>query len=260
MSTDNFVKKLKNIAQVFKNQQKRILTMRAFYSDGFETQLNGKKVLEIGAGNGLNACFMAHFGAEVSTQDISPESEKNILELKKHLGFSISPYSGDLRTLGFNSGSFDLVVGKSIIHHLTHELEEGYFSKMVQLLKEDGAVRFVEPAQNLPVLRQLLLMLPLQGRPSSLQRTKYKKYQDHHPHPVRDNSTAHYLTIGKRYFHEVEVRPYGHEKALGLLMPGFIRKRMLDTESSQTIFPKWLSLKLAKVQIIEFKKPRRQHS
>lgn len=252
MVTEGIAKKLENVEELLHKQQKRILSMRAFYSGDFQKRLKGKRVLEIGAGNGLNAFFMAHFGAYVSAQDISEASEKKIVTLNEAVNAEIESYSGDLRELDFAPHSFDWVVGKSVIHHLTHELEDAYYQKIAQLLKKDGAVRFVEPAHNLPLLRKMRLMLPEKDRPSSLNRKKYRAYQDQHPHPERSNSSKHFLQIGRKYFGRVEVVPFGQDQALGAWLPSFLRNKL---KKPQGRLARWISFKLAKVQVIEMREP-----
>jgi len=252
----DFVRKLeRDIELVFSKSQKKMLSMGAFYSGDFKSKVQGKKVLEIGAGNGLNACFMAHFGAIVTTQDISDESKRCISELSSYLNLTITPYSGDLRQLEFESDTFDFIVGKSILHHLTHELEEQYFLRIAQLLKASGEVRFVEPAHNRYFFRKLALLFPSKNRPSALSKKKYAAYKKNDPHPDRDNSAKHFSDVGKTYFKSVEILPYGVEKQLSRLCLGFIDNRMLTKLTRR--LPKWVLLKLSKVQIIILKSPYR---
>jgi 2-polyprenyl-3-methyl-5-hydroxy-6-metoxy-1,4-benzoquinol methylase len=243
----------KDIELVFAKSQRKMLSMAGFYSDDFKLKLKGKKVLEIGAGNGLNACFMAHFGASVTTQDISIESEKCITELSNYLNLNITAYSGDLRELQLKPKSFDLIVGKSILHHLTHELEDEYFKEIARLLKEDGEIRFVEPAHNRPFLRTLALLISTKERPSILNWKKYAAYKKNDPHPNRNNSSNHFSKAGKKYFKFIEIQPIGAEKQLARLFSAIIGEKLITNLISY--LPKWLSFKLAKAQIITFKFP-----
>lgn len=255
---ESLVKKLKKPRQVLQRSRRNILSMDAFYNQGFEDRINNKYILEIGAGNGLNAFIMTSFGALVDTQDISPSSAEIIEKLNHELNLGIVPHSGNLTNLPFENNQFDFIVGKSIIHHLTHEIEEKYLFKIAKILKQEGEVRFVEPAHNRPILRKILLMIPTKNRPSSLNFKEYHKYKMTDPHPIRDNSTKHFTKLGKRYFDYVNIVPFGMESSLIGLFPRFLMNRGIKLIIKRIVssFPSWFSFKLAKVQIITYRFPK----
>jgi ubiquinone/menaquinone biosynthesis C-methylase UbiE len=76
----------------------------------------GKKVLEIGCGTGEFTKRIAQTGADITAIDISPD----LLEIARKtipnvtVGFRVQ----NVEKLDFEDGSFDVVIGSSILHHL----------------------------------------------------------------------------------------------------------------------------------------------
>ncbi len=111
--------------------------------------LNNKKVLEIGAGIGINAFIMARKGAKVFALDVSGErlrimsklSER--LDLKKQIYPSIMP----AELMAFKNNSFDVVYTKSVLIHL--DLEK-VIPEVYRVLKSGGKAVFVEPLKYNP--------------------------------------------------------------------------------------------------------------
>lgn len=119
----------------------------------------GKKVLEIGCGTGEFTKRIAQTGADITAIDISPD----LLEIARKtipnatVGFHIQ----NVEKLDFEDGSFDVVIGSSILHHLNLNpaLKEIY-----RVLKIRGGVVFTEPnmlnpqiwlERNIPIIRKL---------------------------------------------------------------------------------------------------------
>ena len=243
---------------LFEKSKRHTLSTRAFYHDDFQKELSDKTVLDIGAGKGLNSVLMAHFGAEVNAQDIAPASAVLINELASKLNLPIQAEHGDLVAMPYKAHSFDLVVGKSILHHLTHEVERAYLSRMRELVREDGALRFVEPAHNMPFLRKCLLLIPQKGRPSILNSKAYAAYKLSDPHPERSNSASHYKASFQAFFDKVDVLPYGIEQTLLGCLPPFLRNKLTRkfVHVLAGSLPRFIHYKLAKVQLIIAKRPK----
>jgi len=100
----------------------------------------GKKVLEIGCGTGEFTKRIAQTGADITAIDISTD----LLEVARsgipnvNVGFHVQ----NVEKLDFEDGSFDIVVGSSILHHLNLNpaLKEVY-----RVLKNGGMVILTEP-------------------------------------------------------------------------------------------------------------------
>lgn len=106
--------------------------------------VEGKTILEIGAGNNGLGVFLALKGATVTSIDISQEAVNRALSLatKYKVGSSFNAVCIDALKISELSKSFDLIVGKFILHHI-EPFEE--FSKiMVKVLNEKGRGIFIE--------------------------------------------------------------------------------------------------------------------
>lgn len=231
------------------------------YVDGFRDQLPGARVLELGPGNGLNALIMATLGAEVVAVDISLRSTDILRVASQELGIAerLEAIVGDFATLPFPAASFDFIVGKAFLHHLTDEQEASYLSKAAQVLRKAGEARFVEPAVNSRVLDAIRWIVPAPGRPSVLNRTAFAAYAAVDAHPRRDNSSRHFLSVGLRHFEEVEIVPIGGIERLQRLLPrGEVNRRFRRWAFRfERLLPYNVRWVTARTQTIKMRRPRR---
>lgn len=165
---------------------------------------------------------------------------------------------GDFSRLSLEPGSFDFVLGKAFLHHLTHDLEDSCLAKVVHLLKPQGEARFVEPATNSTVLDTLRWAIPIGERPSILNRERFLKWKETDPHPDRDNSSAHFRDAGGKFFAEVDIVPFGSLERMCRLLPRgkFNRQFRRGAHKAETYLPRWLRFKAARSQLIVLRKPR----
>lgn len=100
----------------------------------------GNKVLEIGCGTGEFTKRIAKTGAYITAIDISPD----LLEIAKKTipDVNVSFHIQNAEKFDFEDGSFDVVIGSSILHHLNLNpaLKEVY-----RVLKREGGIVFTEP-------------------------------------------------------------------------------------------------------------------
>jgi len=124
--------------------------------------LRGKRVLDVGCGEGSNAVLMARFGAEVLGIDISPRSialcnRRAALDgVEEHTRFICAP----LETIQMPPGSFDVIWGDGVLHHLIPELDT-VMEKLVRWAKPGALFVFSEPVCLSPRMRRLRLGLPI---------------------------------------------------------------------------------------------------
>lgn len=124
--------------------------------------LNGKRVLDVGCGDGSNAVLLAKLGAQVVGIDISAKSialaEKRaeISGVTNSVRFVCSP----LEQAQMPANYFDLVWGDTILHHLIENLE--LLLQSLALWSKPGAMMlFAEPVNFNRTLRRIRFMVPV---------------------------------------------------------------------------------------------------
>jgi ubiquinone/menaquinone biosynthesis C-methylase UbiE len=98
------------------------------------------RALEIGAGTGFFSLNLRQAGVldEVHVTDISPGMVEAAERNAEHLGFTIEGRTADAEQLPYDDGTFDLVVGHAVIHHIP-DVEQA-FREMLRVLKPGGRV------------------------------------------------------------------------------------------------------------------------
>lgn len=227
------------------------------YREGLRGRLRGKTVIEVGFGDGLNALFMARLGAEVHAIEISEKAAAHLGFCAGRLGLPLEAVAGDFRELALPRADF--IVGKALLHHLTHDVEEQFLARCAELLRPDGEARFFEPAVNMAWLDRLRWMAPVPGRPSSLRKAAFANWKANDPHPDRDNSGAHYDTVGRRYFDEVRILPMGGLERFRRLIREPVRAQAFGRQALhwETHLPMWMQSGIARSQTIILRRPRR---
>ncbi|UZH55646.1 class I SAM-dependent methyltransferase [Salinimicrobium tongyeongense] len=193
----------------------------AMYQRDFQNRIIGKRVLEMGCGDCVNAAVMAALGAEVYANDIAAASGEIVNKLNENYDFKypIVFVEGDFLKNNLASASFDFVIGKAFLHHLTLPVEKLFLKETARLLKPGGEARFFEPAVNSLLLDELRWHIPVKGRPSKFERVAFKEWKENDPHPERSFSSKHFEKAGKEFFREVETVPVGSLERFSRLMP-----------------------------------------
>lgn len=230
------------------------------YHGDFRARLRGARVLELGAGTGLNALVMAALGAHVVATDISEETPRLVHAAAAQLGLTanVEAIAGDFASMALPARSFDFVVGKAFLHHLTHEVEDVYLRETARVLREAGEARFMEPAVNSRLLDSLRWLVPVPGRPSRLHRRAWTAYKAADPHPERDNSSRHYREAGLRYFDHVETVTRGGLDRLHRFLPkgDFDRAFRRFAYRSERVLPRAVRHVIARGQVVILRHPR----
>jgi len=140
--------------------------LRARFSKEYRLRLlgdlRGKRVLDVGCGEGTNSILLATLGASVTGIDISPKSieiaeqRAAINQVTGACRFLCSP----LETADLDAGSFDIVWGDAILHHLIAELPL-VLRKLTLWAKPDALMVFGEPGNFNPTLRRIRFMIPV---------------------------------------------------------------------------------------------------
>ncbi|MDB5027900.1 MAG: type 11 methyltransferase [Candidatus Eremiobacteraeota bacterium] len=147
----------------------------------------GKRVLEYGCGPGSHAFEMARRGAHVTGIDISPVAMEIAREQARTEGLDVEFAVMDAENTSFPNGTFDLIVGSGILHHL--DLARTY-AELARLLAPGGRAVFVEPLGHNALINLYRKVTPGQRTP------------DEHPLLRSD------LADARRRFGDVRVRYY----------------------------------------------------
>lgn len=255
------VNKVRNLENYFADAVRTDTSWYGLYWGDFAASLSGRRVLELGCGDGLNALIMAAQGAQVVAIDISHESKRIIEMAAAELGYGserILALTGDFRKLDLTSlAPFDLIVGKAFLHHLTPAQEREYLAKIARLLRPDGQARFFEPAVNSPWMDALRWMIPMGRRPSALRRTAFAAWKARDPHPDRCNSTRAYLAAANQFFGATEAIPIGSlERFHRLLRRGDLERAYRRwAHRVDRRLPYWFRSKFARSQTLIYRRP-----
>jgi ubiquinone/menaquinone biosynthesis C-methylase UbiE len=123
----------------------------------FLGDLRGKRVLEIGCGVGRVAVLLAKSGARVTAFDLSPHSVEVARESSTTNGTAIDFAVSSGEYLPFADESFDVIFGKSILHHLVVNIGK---RDLYRVLKQNGKAVFVEPMGMNPILTFVRKYIP----------------------------------------------------------------------------------------------------
>lgn len=231
----------------------------ALYQQDFRNRLKGKKVLEMGCGNCTNAAVMAALGAEVYANDIAAASGGIVRKLNETCDFEhpIVFVEGDFLNNELPSHSFDFVVGKAFLHHLTIPVEKLFLEETARLLKPDGEARFFEPAVNSRLLDEIRWHIPMGNRPSKFSREAFGKWKENDPHPVRILSSKHWETAGNKFFDEVRIIPVGTLERFGKLFSWGKRKNKFRRWAlrNEKRLPNFINRPLTRSQLIIYSGP-----
>ena len=141
-----------------KNRFSHILTYPSYkrlLSQLEMTYLNSKslKVLDYGCGKGYDSLKFLKSGAKTFGIDISEKYIGSAKQLAKENNFKETDFNFqvmDAHDLKFESNTFDLVVGKAILHHLDANIA---LKSIHKVLKPRGRAIFIEPLADNPILK-----------------------------------------------------------------------------------------------------------
>jgi len=154
--------------------------------------LRGKRVLDYGTGDGMSATVLARQGGDVFAFDIAfgnlALSSRRARANGVGGGVHFQEMAGE--ALGYRDGSFDVIYGNAILHHVDLNLAG---REIARVLRADGVAVFSEPWGGNPVLEFVRKKLPYRDK----DRTPDEK-------PIRHEE----LEILRRHFPFIELRGY----------------------------------------------------
>lgn len=118
------------------------------------------RILDIGCGRGKQSLELIKQGGLVTGIDISPTYIEEASKSAKAMGIGeerCAFKTMDVHSMSFPSKTFDLVIGRGILHHL--DLQTALLA-VHQVLKTDGRAVFLEPLAGNPLLKLFRLLTP----------------------------------------------------------------------------------------------------
>jgi ubiquinone/menaquinone biosynthesis C-methylase UbiE len=126
-----------------------------------------RSALEVGAGTGyftLNLLRAGVLGKATAT-DISPGMVRRLAATASDMGLELESVAADAERLPFPDGSFDLVLGHAVLHHLPSP--DAALAEFHRVLAPGGAIAFMgEPSLHGDRLAALPKRLGLAARPA----------------------------------------------------------------------------------------------
>jgi SAM-dependent methyltransferase len=158
-----------------------------YYEGELRKLAPGRRVLEYGCGPGSYSFFLARHGAEVTGVDISPVAMERARQTARSEGVEdrTTFEAMDCENLDFEAGTFDVVCGEGIIHHVDVRKAYGEISRV---LKDDGTAVFLEPLGHNPLINLYR------------SRTPELRTPDEHPLLIGD------LEMANEFFADVDMR------------------------------------------------------
>lgn len=160
-----------------------------YFEAEVQPRAKGAKVLEFGCGDSSYAVKLSQWGGEVTAIDISDEAVEETRRRVADAGFlnRTTLLRMNAEDLDFPDGSFDLVLGRAILHHL--DLDKAY-GAISRVLRPGGAAIFLEPLAHNPLINLYRRMTP------------HLRTEDEHPLTMSDLAAArrHFDTVSLRYF------------------------------------------------------------
>ncbi len=150
--------------------------------------LEGKRLLDIGAGLGESSVYFALKGARVTTVDVSPGMVETALALGKKYGVELEGIVAGAENLGVPAGSYDFIYIANTIHHVQDRAS--LFEGMRRALKPGGRFFSYDPLAYNPAIN-------IYRRMATEVRT-----------PDESPLTAADLKCARKYFHHVGHREF----------------------------------------------------
>lgn len=160
-----------------------------WFEDQVRPRAKGAQVLEFGCGDSSYAVKLNQWGGTVTAIDISDEAIEETRKAVAEAGFlnATTLLRMNAEELEFPDESFDLVIGRAILHHL--DLEKSY-AAIARVLKPGGAAIFLEPLAH-----NVLINLYRRFTP-------HLRTEDEHPLKMREvrAARAHFDAVETKFF------------------------------------------------------------
>jgi 2-polyprenyl-3-methyl-5-hydroxy-6-metoxy-1,4-benzoquinol methylase len=159
--------------------------------------LAGKRILEVGAGSGMLAVWLALQGADVTGIDVSggilevAAKRAAVSDVAHRTRFVHVP----IEEFDAPDASFDAVIGNNVVHHFERDLA---MANLARMLHPEGRAAFCEP----------VLFLPDIARRARYSEVVSRRFPPHTHTPDERSLDQRDLAIIERYFDSVSWRPF----------------------------------------------------
>jgi 2-polyprenyl-3-methyl-5-hydroxy-6-metoxy-1,4-benzoquinol methylase len=171
--------------------------------------LQGKRLLDIGAGLGESSVYFALQGARVTTTDISATMVDTAKALGRKYGVELEGIVGSAEDLNVPSGEYDIVYAANLIHHVPDRAK--LFEQIKRALKPRGVFFAWDPLAYNPVINIYRTM------------ATEVRTQDERPLTIGD------IELARRYFPGLEHREFWIASLL-LFVKYFLKDRIHPNE------------------------------
>lgn len=104
--------------------------LKGRYVPGWPTELRGRKVLDVGTGNGNNVPLFASVGMSCHGTEVTDALCVMTRERLQRLGVAIEMRAGTNQSLGYEDETFDLVVSWNVLHY--ESTEDGILAALAE--------------------------------------------------------------------------------------------------------------------------------
>lgn len=104
----------------------------------FLPQDGGRRVLDLGSGQGRNALHLGRLGYRVTAVDSSGEAIRELREKAEREGLPVRAVHEDIRTFSLGAGTYDVVVAVTVLCHLPPHEVEPVAGRLVRALRPEG--------------------------------------------------------------------------------------------------------------------------
>ena len=124
--------------------------------------VRGKKILYMGCGVETSAILLGLRGAQVWAFDLAVEALRDQRDMARANGTATRTrlVAGSCNRLPFDDGSFDMVIGIGILHHLQEDLDTPCI-EVARTLRTGGFAVFEEPIMRSGLMRRLRTYVPI---------------------------------------------------------------------------------------------------
>ena len=150
--------------------------------------LQGKKLLDVGAGLGESAVYFALQGAQVTAIDVSPVMVQTILKLGQRYGVQLEGIVSSAEELNVPEAAYDVVYVVNTIHHVRDR--RCLFRQIRRALKPDGIFISYDPLAYNPLINV------------------YRRMATHVRTPDESPLTVADLKLARQYFSHVQHREF----------------------------------------------------